>query len=76
MGHSVACTGGEALSRRPAGELGPDRIRVICFRSHAILDATAMGSHSQDVVRQVAEPAGVTIEEMPAGAFELVVTVH
>jgi NAD(P)-dependent dehydrogenase (short-subunit alcohol dehydrogenase family) len=68
MGHSVACAGVEALSRHLAGELGANGIRVICIRSHAIPEAAAMGSHSRDVFRQVAEPAGVTIEEMLAGA--------
>jgi 3-oxoacyl-[acyl-carrier protein] reductase len=68
MGHSVACAAVEALSRHLAGELGPSGIRVVCLRSHAIPEAAAMGSHSRNVFRQVAERAGVTIEEMLAGA--------
>lgn len=68
LGHCVACAGVEAMSRHLAGELGPGGIRVICLRSHAIPEAAAMGSHSRDVFQQVAEPAGMTVEEMLAGA--------
>lgn len=68
MGHSVACAGIEAMTRHLAGELGPSGIRVVCLRSHAIPEAAAMGSHSRDVFRLVAERAGTTIEEMLAGA--------
>jgi 3-oxoacyl-[acyl-carrier protein] reductase len=67
MGYSVTCAGIEAFSRHLAGELAPGGIRVICLRSHAIPEATAMGSHSRDVFRPVAERASVTIEEMLAG---------
>lgn len=67
LGHSVACAGIEALSRHLAGELGPNGIRVVCLRSHAIPEAAVMGSHSRDVFRQVAERAGITIEDMLAG---------
>jgi len=68
MGHSVACAGIEAMSRHLAGELAANGIRVICVRAHAIPEAAAMGSHSRDVFRPVAERAGVTIDEMLAGA--------
>lgn len=68
MGHSVACAGIEAMTRHLAGELGPSGIRVICLRSRAILEAAAMGSHSRDVFGPVPERAGVTIDEMLAGA--------
>ena len=68
MGHCVACAGVEAMTRHLAGEFGANSIRVICIRSHAIPEAVAMGSHSRDVFRQVAKPAGMTIEEMLAGA--------
>ncbi|MCJ0766055.1 SDR family NAD(P)-dependent oxidoreductase [Variovorax terrae] len=70
LGHSVACAGVEAMTRHLAGELGPDGIRVLCLRSHAIPEATApaLGSHCRDVFRQVAEPAGMSIGDMLAGA--------
>jgi NAD(P)-dependent dehydrogenase (short-subunit alcohol dehydrogenase family) len=64
IGHSVACAGIEALSRHLAGELGANGIRVVCIRSHAIPEAATMGSHSRDVFRQIAEPVGITIDEM------------
>ncbi len=56
------------MTRHLAGELGPSGIRVICLRSHAIPDAAAMGSHSRDIFRLVAERAGTTIGEVLAGA--------
>jgi 3-oxoacyl-[acyl-carrier protein] reductase len=68
MGHAVACAGVEALGRHLAGELGADGIRVACIRSHAIPEAAASGSHSREVFRQIAEPAGMTVEEMLGGA--------
>jgi NAD(P)-dependent dehydrogenase (short-subunit alcohol dehydrogenase family) len=68
MGHSVACAGVEAMTRHLAGELGPSGIRVICLRSHAIPEAVALGSHSRGVFGLVAERAGITVEEMLAGA--------
>jgi 3-oxoacyl-[acyl-carrier protein] reductase len=70
MGHSVACGGIEAFTRHLAGELGGSGIRVICIRSHAIPEAVSMGSHSRDVFRQVADRAGIQIEEMLAGAAQ------
>ncbi|NOU98278.1 SDR family oxidoreductase [Paenibacillus sp. LMG 31456] len=68
MGHSVACAGIEAFSRHLAGELGPNGIRVICLRSHMIPEATMMCSHSRELFSLNAERAGITLEEMLAGA--------
>jgi NAD(P)-dependent dehydrogenase (short-subunit alcohol dehydrogenase family) len=68
IGHCVACAGVEAFSRHLAGELGANGVRVICIRSHAIPEAAAAGSHSRAVFRQIAEPAGLSIEEMLAVA--------
>ncbi len=48
--------------------LGPSGIRVVCLRSHAIPEAAAIGSHSRDVFRLVAERGGTTVDEMLAGA--------
>lgn len=70
LGHCVACAGVEALSRHLAGELGADGVRVLCLRSHAIPEAVTLGSHSREVFRQVALPAGMDIDEMLAGAAE------
>jgi len=68
LGFGVACAAIEGFSRLLAGELGPSGVRVICIRPHAIPEATAMGSHSREVFRRVAERAGITIEEMLAQA--------
>jgi len=68
LGHSVACAGVEALVRHLAGELGASGIRVACIRSHAVPQAVALGSHSAEVFGQVARGAGLSVEEMLAGA--------
>jgi len=68
LGHCVACAGVEAMTRHLAGELGPAGVRAVCIRSHAIPEAAAAGSHSHEVFAQVAEPAGLSVEEMLAGA--------
>jgi 3-oxoacyl-[acyl-carrier protein] reductase len=68
MGYGVTCAGIEAFSRLLASELAPGGIRVICLRPHAIPEAAAMGSHSRDVFQPVAERAGITVDEMLAGA--------
>jgi 3-oxoacyl-[acyl-carrier protein] reductase len=68
LGYGVACAAKEGLSRLLAAELAPSGIRVICLRSHAIPEAAARGSHSREVFRPVAERAGLTVEDMLAGA--------
>ncbi|MBT2323413.1 SDR family oxidoreductase [Variovorax paradoxus] len=68
MGNCVASAAVEAMSRHLAGELGAQGIRVVCMRPHAIPQAAAMGSHTQDVFRPMAERAGVTVPEMLADA--------
>lgn len=68
MGHCVACAGVEAMTRHLAGELGAQGVRVVCIRSHAIPEAVGLGSHSRQVFAQVAEPMGMGVEEMLAGA--------
>jgi NAD(P)-dependent dehydrogenase (short-subunit alcohol dehydrogenase family) len=68
MGHCVACAGIEAMSRHLAGELGKNGIRVICLRSHMIPEAVALDSHTRDLFQRNAELAGISLEEMLAGA--------
>lgn len=68
MGHSSACAAVEAMTRHLAGELGAQGVRVVCLRSHAIPEAAAMGSHSFETFRPVAERVGLTVGEMLAGA--------
>ncbi|MES2938941.1 MAG: SDR family oxidoreductase [Pseudomonadota bacterium] len=68
LGHSVACAGVEALVRHLAGELGASGVRVACIRSHAVPQAVDMGSHSAEVFGQVAGAAGMSVQDMLAGA--------
>ncbi|MGO4389961.1 SDR family NAD(P)-dependent oxidoreductase [Variovorax sp. M-6] len=68
LGNCVASAAVEAMSRHLAGELGAQGIRVVCIRPHAIPEAAAMGSHTRDVFRPMAERAGLSVEEMLAGA--------
>jgi 3-oxoacyl-[acyl-carrier protein] reductase len=70
LGYGVACAAKEALSRLLAAELAPSGIRVICLRPHAIPQAALAGSHSRDVFRPAAERAGLTVEQMLAGAAQ------
>jgi len=68
MGNCVASAAIEAMSRHLAGELGAQGIRVVCIRPHAIPEAAAAGSHTQAVFKPMADRAGVSIEQMLAGA--------
>ena len=68
MGNGVSSAAVEALSRHLAGELGAQGIRVVCIRPHAIPEAAAGGSHSQEVFRPMAQRAGLTVEQMLEGA--------
>jgi NAD(P)-dependent dehydrogenase (short-subunit alcohol dehydrogenase family) len=68
LGHSVACAGVEALVRHLAGELGESGVRVACIRSHAVPQAVDLGSHSAAVFGQLARDAGLSVQEMLAGA--------
>lgn len=43
-------------------------MRVLCLRPDAIPEATAAGSHSNDVFQPVAEEAGTTVQAMLAEA--------
>jgi NAD(P)-dependent dehydrogenase (short-subunit alcohol dehydrogenase family) len=70
LGHSVACAGVEAMVRHLAGELGAAGVRVACIRSHAVPEAVERGSHSAGVFDQVARRAGLSVDEMLAGAAD------
>jgi NAD(P)-dependent dehydrogenase (short-subunit alcohol dehydrogenase family) len=70
LGYGVTCAAVEALSRLLACELAPSGIRVICLRPHAIPEASVAGSHASDVFGPFAERAGITVEQMLAGAAE------
>jgi len=56
LGYGVTCWAIETFSRILAGELGPNGIRVICLRPHAIPEAVAT-SHTREVFSGFAERA-------------------
>jgi 3-oxoacyl-[acyl-carrier protein] reductase len=68
LGYGVTCAAMEGFSRLLAAELAPSGIRVVCLRPHAIPEAAAAGSHTRDVFGPVAQRAGLTVDEMLAGA--------
>ncbi len=67
LGHSVSGAGREAFSRVLAAELAPRNIRVVCIRPHAITDAPAAGSYTNDVFKAMAAADGVSVQEFIAG---------
>jgi 3-oxoacyl-[acyl-carrier protein] reductase len=70
LGFGAACAAIEAFSRMLASELGPSGVRVVCLRPDAIPEAAALGSHSGTAFEPVAAQAGVTVDEMLAGAAQ------
>jgi len=68
LGYGVTCAATEGFSRLLAAELAPSGVRVVCLMPHAIPEASAMGSHSREVFAPAAARAGVTVDEMLAGA--------
>lgn len=66
LGNGVASAAIEAFSRILAGELGPDGVRVVCIRPHAI-PASLGTSHATEAFTGMAERAGTTADEWLAG---------
>lgn len=62
LGYGVTCGAIETFSRILAGELGPDGIRVVCLRPHAIPEAVAT-SHVRGLFDGFAQRAGTTVED-------------
>lgn len=69
-GHIVGCAGIEAFTKALASELGPRNIRVLCLRSHAIVDAVQAGSYVQEIFEPKAQALGVTVDEWLGGAAQ------
>jgi NAD(P)-dependent dehydrogenase (short-subunit alcohol dehydrogenase family) len=63
LGHAVSSAGKEVFTRILAAELGPQNIRVIGIRPHAMIDAPAAGSYTKDVFEQMAAASGLSSEE-------------
>ena len=66
LGHVVSVAGTEAFSRVLAAELAASNVRVVCIRPHAISDAPAAGSYTQELFAQRGAAAGVTGAELLA----------
>jgi NAD(P)-dependent dehydrogenase (short-subunit alcohol dehydrogenase family) len=70
LGHIVSSAGKEVFSRVLAAELAPRNIRVICIRSHALIDGPAAGSYTQELFEPAAAADGVSVQEWIAGLAE------
>lgn len=66
LGIGVASAAVEAFSRILAGELGPEGVRVVCIRPHAI-PASLGASHLTEAFGGMADRAGTTADEWLAG---------
>jgi NAD(P)-dependent dehydrogenase (short-subunit alcohol dehydrogenase family) len=66
LGIGVAAAAVEAFSRILAGELGPEGVRVVCIRPHAI-PASLGASHLTEAFGGMADRAGTTADEWLAG---------
>jgi len=63
LGHSVSSAGKETFSRVLAAELAPRNIRVICIRPHAISDAPAAGSYTNELFKSMADASSLSEQE-------------
>jgi NAD(P)-dependent dehydrogenase (short-subunit alcohol dehydrogenase family) len=66
IGNAAQSAGLEGFSRALAGELGPDGIRVVCVRPHAISDALAT-SYTNAMFGRIAEASGIGMDEWVQG---------
>ena len=67
LGHIVSSAGKEVFSRVLAAELAPRNIRVVCIRPHALTDAPASGSYTNDLFKPAAAADGLSVEEWVGG---------
>jgi NAD(P)-dependent dehydrogenase (short-subunit alcohol dehydrogenase family) len=70
LGHIVSSAGKETFARVLAAELAPRNIRVVCIRSHALTDAPAAGSYTQELFTPAATAASLSVEEWVKGLAE------
>ena len=62
IGNAAQSAGLEGFSRALAGELGPDGVRVVCVRPHAMSDAVAT-SYTGRMFGRVAEAGGLPLSD-------------
>ena len=63
LGYGTTGAAIEALTQRLAVELGPNGVRVVCLRPHAIADAPSNGSFAGEVFGPRAAAAGIGVEQ-------------
>lgn len=66
IGNAAQSAGLEGFSRALAGELGPDGVRVVCVRPHAMSDALAT-SYTGEMFGRIADAGGVAMDEWVTG---------
>ena len=70
LGHIVSSAGKEVFSRVLAAELAPRNIRVVCIRSHALTDAPAAGSYTEELFEPAAAAVGLSVQDWIASLAE------
>jgi 3-oxoacyl-[acyl-carrier protein] reductase len=66
LGNAAQSAGLEGFSRALAGELGPDGVRVVCVRPHAMSDAVAT-SYTGEMFARTAAAGGIPLDDWLAG---------
>lgn len=66
IGNAAQSAGLEGFSRALAGELGPDGVRVVCVRPHAISDALET-SYTREMFGRIAQASGLGVDEWIRG---------
>jgi NAD(P)-dependent dehydrogenase (short-subunit alcohol dehydrogenase family) len=72
IGNAAQSAGLEGFSRALAGELGPDGVRVVCVRPHAMSDAFAT-SYTREMFGRIAEAGGIPMDEWVTGLVGMTV---
>jgi len=66
IGNAAQSAALEGFSRALAGELGPDGVRVVCVRPHAMSDALAT-SYTREMFGRIADAGGIPRDEWFSG---------
>ncbi|PRB02536.1 SDR family NAD(P)-dependent oxidoreductase [Microbacterium sp. MYb64] len=66
IGNAAQSAGLEGFSRALAGELGPDGVRVVCVRPHAISDALET-SYTREMFGRIAAAGDIPMDEWVEG---------